>query len=262
MTSESSQLADLLVAAVARDIAEADIRVFAVTTPASVVAGLAARDLGARQLALAAGFTALDGLPVPAVSLGEAGLLAAGQTFRDEPSDVFALLASGRAGVIATPAQLDSRGRTNLSAVGPLGHPTVALPGARGLPDHRSPSRVWYLLSAHSPRQLVERVDVVCGAEPPPDAVRRLFTPAGCFELGAYGWFARWLTPGGAALVADTPGLGITLSGSEPLVSAPDPEALGALERVDPWHVRWIEFARGAAAAALWADAAAREAAA
>jgi len=88
MTSESSQLADLLVAAVARDIAEADIRVFAVTTPASVVAGLAARDLGARQLALAAGFTALDGLPVPAVSLGEAGLLAAGQTFRDEPSDV------------------------------------------------------------------------------------------------------------------------------------------------------------------------------
>jgi hypothetical protein len=70
------------------------------------------------------------------------------------------------------------------------------------------------------------------------------------------------LTPGGAALVADTPGLGITLSGSEPLVSAPDPEALGALERVDPWHVRWIEFASGAAAAALWADAAAREAAA
>jgi len=254
-------VADLLTAALAREIAQAGLRVFAVTSPASVAAALAARELGAPELALAAGFTALDGSPVPAVTLGEAGLLTLGAAFRDEPGDVFAALVRGRVGVAATPAQLDARGRTNLSGIGPPGSPRVALPGARGLPDHRTLSRVWYLFGAHSPRALVERVDVVCGAPPPPGAVRRLLTPAGCFELGDAGWRGRWLTADGAALVASAPGLGVALSGEEPVREAPDPDALAALERVDPHRVRWIEFASGADAARLWSEAAAREAA-
>jgi hypothetical protein len=252
---------DLLTAALAREIVDSGIRVYAVTSPASVAAALAARELGADDLALATGFTALDAEPVPSVTLGEAGLFTSGAALVDDPFDTFALLARGRVGVAVAPAQLDAAGRTNLSGVGPPGRPKVALPGARGLPDNNaSPSRIWYLLPAHSPRQLVERVDVVCGAVPPAGAIRRLLTPAGCFELGASGWRAVWLTPDGAALVAGAPGLGIALTSTEPVVTEPDAEALTALERVDPHATRLIEFSAGADAAARYQEAAAREA--
>jgi hypothetical protein len=239
-------VADLLTAALARDIAESGVGVFAVTTPATVAAALAARELGAPQLAIAGGFTALDASPIPSVGLGEAGLLHDGPAVRDWPLDTFTLLARGRVGVATAPAQLDAQGRTNLSGIGEPGRPKVALPGAHGLPDNNhSPSRVWYVFGAHSPRQLVERVDIVCGAVPPPGAVRRLLTPAGCFELHDGGWRACWLTPDGPALVAEAPALQIVLDGDEPVVDGPDAEALAAVRAVDPDGVRALEFPNG-----------------
>lgn len=255
--------ADLLTAALAREIADSRVTVFAVTSPATVVAALAARALGAPGLAIAGGFTALDATPIPAVTLGEAGLLHDGPAVRDWPHDTFTLLAQGRVGVATAPAQLDAAGRTNLSGVGgPPGHPKVALPGAHGLPDNNhAPSRVWYVFGAHSSRQLVERVDIVCGAVPPEGATRHLLTPAGCFALSGGGWYARWLTPEGPDLVAGAPGLGLALTGDEPVVSAPDAEALAAVRDADPHDVRAIEYASGADAGRLWGEAAAREAA-
>jgi hypothetical protein len=102
---------------------------------------------------------------------------------------------------------------------------------------------------------------VVCGAVPPAGALRRLLTPAGCFELGESGWRACWLTVEGAELVAAAPGLGVALDGDEPVREAPDATALAALERADPDRIRRIEFASGPEAARLWSAAAAREAA-
>ncbi len=255
-----SELADLLCAALAREIAESGIRVYAVTSPATIAAGLAARELGAPGLALATGFTTLDGSPVPQLTLGEAGLFTAGHPLQGDPFDTFALLARGQVGVAVAPAQLDRRGQTNLSGVGgPPGRPKVALPGARGLPDNNAgPSRVWYLLPAHSARQLIDAVDVVCGAAPPPSSVRRLFTPAGCFELGDAGWSARWVTPGGAELAAGVEAFPVTV-GDAPMVPAPDPVALAALRRADPRDARAVEFAGGAEAAELFAGIAAAE---
>jgi glutaconate CoA-transferase, subunit B len=252
---------DILTAALAREIAESGISVYAVTSPATAAAALAARELGATELAIATGFTSLDAEPVPNVTLGEAGLFTTGAVLVDDPFDTFVLLARGRVGVAVTPAQLDAEGRTNLSGAGPPGRPKVALPGARGLPDNNaSPSRIWYLFNAHSPRQLVARVDVVCGAVPAAGAIRRLLTPAGGFELGPDGWHARWLTLEGAELIAGAPGLGISVTGAELVVTEPDPDALAALERVDPHAVRLIEFSAGADAAARFQQAAAREA--
>ena len=251
----------MLSAALAREIAEAEIAVFAVTSPATVAAGLAARELGAPRLALAGGFTALDASPVPSLTLGEQGLFAEGPAARDWALDTFALLRRGLVGVAVAPAQLDSAARSNLSGIGPPGRPKVALPGARGLPDNNiTRSRVWFLLPAHSSRQLVDRVDVVCGAQPPAQAIRRLLTPAGCFEHAPDGWRAVWLAPGGAELVEQTPGLGVRLTGSAPVLEAPDREALAAVRRADPHDVRAIEFASSAEAPALWSAAAAREA--
>jgi acyl CoA:acetate/3-ketoacid CoA transferase beta subunit len=251
---------DLITAALAREIADSGIRVFAVTSPATVAAARAARALGAPGLAMASGFTALDAEPVPALTRGEGGLFAGGRAARDWVTDTFSLLARGRVGVATAPAQLDARARTNLSGVGPAGRPKVALPGARGLPDNNhAPSRVWYVFPAHSPRQLVERVDVVCGAEPPAGAVRRLLTPAGCFDFQD-GWRALWLTPDGAELVAGTPDLGVALTGAEPVVDEPDAEALAAVRAADPHELRLVEFASGAEAGERFARAAALEA--
>lgn len=237
-----SSVADLLTGTLAEEIAAAareGMRVFAVTTPATVVAALAARELGAERLAISGGFTALDADPVPSLEPGEGSLFSRGAVQRDWVTDVFTLLARGQAGVAVLPAQLDAAGRTNLSGIGPPGAPKVALPGARGLPDNNaSPSRVWYLLGAHSPRTLVERVDVVCGPEPPPGAVRRLLTPAGLFELAAGGWRCVWLAPGGPELVEAAPGLGVAVDGDVETRAAPAEATLAALERVDPERVR------------------------
>ena len=254
-------LADLLTCELAREIAESTIDVWAPTSPASLVAALAARATARPELAIAAGFTRLDADPVVAATLGEVALDGGKAAVVDWASDTFGLLARGRVGVVTTPAQLDARGATNLSGIGPLGHPKVALPGAQGLPDNnRSASRVWYLFAAHSPRQLVARVDVVCGAPPPAQPARRLLSAAGLFELTANGWRAIWLTPDGAELVAAAPGLGVVLTGSEPLRSEPDPDLLAAVEAIDPEEVRVIEFSSGEGAALRLAQAAEREA--
>ena len=251
---------DLLTCELAREIIEARIRVFAITSPATVAAALAARGLELPNLAIAAGFTALDAEPIPALTLGEAGRLTAGPAVRDWAPDTFGLLARGLVGVAASPAQLDARGAANLSGIGPLGAPKVALPGSQGLPDNgASPSRVWYLYGAHSPRTLVERVDVVSGPPPPPGAIRRLLTPAGCFELTPDGWSARWLTPEGPELVAGTPGFGIVLSGEEAVIREPDARLLAAVRAADPHDVRAIEFSQGDEAGRRSALAAERE---
>jgi hypothetical protein len=219
-------IADLLTAALAEEIAAAPgLRVFVPTTPATEVAARAARELGASGLALARGFTDLD----------------AGQ--RGSLFDVFTLLRRGRLGVAVTPIQLDAAGRTNLSGIGPVGRPKAAMIGPRGLPENNdTPSPLWYLLSAHSPRTLVARVDMICGPAPTGLGPRTLLTPAGRFELRDGSWRAGWLTPGGAELIAECPGFAIAVAAGTPVVDEASAETVAVLERVDPSGTRRREF--------------------
>jgi hypothetical protein len=219
-------IADLLTGTLAEEIAAAThLRVFVPTTPATEIAARAAQQLGGGRLALAQGFTALAGLQ------------------RDWPTDVFTLLRRGRLGVAVAPVQLDAAGRTNLSGIGPPGRPKAALIGPRGLPDNNdTPSPLWYLLAAHSPRTLVERVDVVCGAAPSGAGPRVLLSPAGCFDLVDGRWRARWLAPGGAELVEQAPALGVEIPAGTETRAAPARETLAALAAVDPDGARRAEF--------------------
>ena len=256
-----SAVADLVAAALAEEIAASGVRVFAVTTPLTAAAALAARRIGHPGLAIAGGFTCLDAAPAPALTLGEAATVGPSPVARDAIGDVFTLLARGLGGVAVSPAQLDARGRTNLSGIGPPGRPTTALPGTRGLADNNgSPARVWYLLPAHSPRTLVESVDVVSGPAPAGAAPRRLISPAGLFDLGPDGWSAVWLAPGGAELIERAPGLGARVPGGTSVREAPPPQVLAALREVDPHDVRAVEMAGRGEAAGLWAEHARREA--
>src|SRR5581483_9787986 len=170
------------------------------TTPATKVAALAARELGSRSLALVNGFTDFD----------------AGQL--DQVTDVFTLLRRGLHGVAVAPIQLDAAGRTNLSGIGTPGRPKVAMIGPRGLTENNdTPCPLWYVLAAHSPRALVHRVDIVCGAAPSGAGQRTLLTPAGCFDLVDGGWVARWLTSGGRELVEGAPEFPIRVAADTPV---------------------------------------------
>ena len=244
-----SRLGDLFTTVLAREFAAAatddGVKVIAVTSTASLVAALAARRMGAADLAIAPGFGTLDAATRPALSLGERALRA-GASPRGPVSDIFVAVARGLIGVVVTPGQLDSRGATNLSHIaGTHTAPRVALPGSRGLPDNNdSPSRVWYLVADHAARTLVDRVDFVSGPPPSPQRIRRLITRLGVFTLDPHhGWKADYLFPDvGAADVAASGGFPIRVAPDVPTVAHPTPAELDALASVDPDDLRSIEF--------------------
>jgi glutaconate CoA-transferase subunit B len=245
MTDRSDLLTTVLVREfVAATDGDPPLRVVAVTTVSSLVAALAARRLGASGLAVAVGFGTLDADPEPTLSLLESGLHPE-TSAKGPPSDTFVALARGWVGVVVQPAQLDAHARTNLSRIGGTADvPTIALPGSRGLPENNdTPSRVWYLLPEHSPRQLVSEVDFVSGPEPSVGRMRRLVTGNGVFEYRSQQWHAVGVFPD-----ADRDGLGDTafrIDGLDeaPVIPGPSEEEMAALEAVDPENMRSVEFA-------------------
>jgi hypothetical protein len=61
--------------------------------------------------------------------------------------------------------------------------------------------------------------------------------------------------------VAAAPGLGVRLTGAEPVRDQPDARILAAVRTADPHEVRVIEFSGPQEMKTRWAQAAAREAA-
>lgn len=248
---------DLLTAVLIRQFQEAvgqGMRVLAVTSPSSLVAGRAVQQ-GEGRLALATGFGTLDAPADPTVSLGDAKLGTARSPV-GHWSDTFVALRRGMVGVVTSPAQLDAMAATNLSRVGGTNEaPKLALPGSRGLPDNNdSPSFVWYLFADHNPRILVPKVDFVSGPPPGPDRVRRLLTPLGLFEHRD-GWRALGLFAGvDPTEVEARTGFAIDCSQAG-AIPPPRPEELAAMEAVDPLRLRDLEFLSREVAAARFAEA-------
>ena len=243
-----SRLGDLVTTVLAREFVAAsrdDVRIIAITTTSTLVAGLAAQELGASDLSLAPGFGTLDAAPRVSLSLGEAALRA-GASPQGPITDTFVAVSRGMVGVVVVPAQLDASGATNLSHVGgTYEKPKVALPGSRGLPDNNdSPSRVWYLVPDHSPRTLVDRVDFVSGPPPTSGRTRRLITRLGVFAFEAgTGWTAAGLFPGvNEADVAAAGGFPIRVPAGIGIVPEPTEAEMAALASVDPDDLRSIEF--------------------
>jgi acyl CoA:acetate/3-ketoacid CoA transferase beta subunit len=165
--------------------------------------------------------------------------------------------------VVVTPAQLDGRGAVNLSGIGGTpDRPGVALPGHRGLAENNdSPSTVVYLLTSHTPRALVDRVDVESGPPPSEGRHRALLTPLGHFALEpGTGWRIVSLTPGVTVDdVAAATGFALSGDGDAPVTPPPTDEERAALAAVDPHGVRALAFLERHAAAARMAEIAAAE---
>ena len=243
-----SDPADLVTTLLAREVVRASkedgLRILAVTSPMSLVAGLLARRSGASALALAGGFGRLDVAPRPAVTLGEFALGFDGSP-RSMAAETFMALARGRVGVMVTPAQVDARAALNLSGIGGSpGRPTVALPGSRGLPDNNhSSSAVWYFAPELSTRRLVPAVDFISGAPPAAGIRRTLFSPTATLEYdAAVGWRIVGLTDG-TSVDEVRASVGFELGADEPAVHRPPTaDEVAGLADVDPDGLRRIDF--------------------
>ncbi|MFI1970922.1 CoA-transferase subunit beta [Streptomyces cinnamoneus] len=73
------------------------------------------------------------------------------------------LATGGRRHALLGASQLDRHGNQNISCIGDWKRPERQLIGMRGLPVNTLNHPVSYWIPRHSPRVLVERVDVVCG---------------------------------------------------------------------------------------------------
>lgn len=76
---------------------------------------------------------------------------------------VFETLAWGRRHVVMGANQVDRFGNQNISAFGPLQHPTRQMFGVRGAPGNAINHATSYWVGNHSKRAFCEAVDVVCG---------------------------------------------------------------------------------------------------
>jgi acyl CoA:acetate/3-ketoacid CoA transferase beta subunit len=114
---------------------------------------------------------------------------------------VFETLAWGRRHVVMGANQIDQYGNQNLSAFGPLQHPTRQMFGVRGAPGNTINHATSYWVGNHSPRVFGDAVDVVAGiGYDKVDAdnaafrfvdVRRVVTNLGVFDFGGPGGTMR-----------------------------------------------------------------------
>ena len=106
---------------------------------------------------------------------------------------VFETLAWGRRYVVMGANQIDRYGNQNLSAFGPLQHPTRQMFGVRGAPGNTINHATSYWVGNHSPRVFCDGVDIVSGigydkVDPDNPAfrfmdVRRVVTNLGVFDF-------------------------------------------------------------------------------
>jgi acyl CoA:acetate/3-ketoacid CoA transferase beta subunit len=132
-----------------------EIMVSPMTTVASVGARLA-------RLTFSPDLVLTDGeaqLLADTPALGASGAVEGWMPF----GRVFETLAWGRRHVVMGANQVDRYGNQNLSAFGPLQHPTRQMFGLRGAPGNTINHPTSYWVGNHSKRVFCDSVDVVCG---------------------------------------------------------------------------------------------------
>ena len=172
---------------------------------------------------------------------------------------IFDVAWSGRRHVVMGASQLDRYGNQNLSAIGPdPAHPTRQLLGFRGAPGNTINHPTSYWIPRHSPRVLVERVDVVCGigydraAALGPQAarfheIRRVVTDLAVLDFATEDHRMRLASVHPGVSVADVvaaTGFELVIGPDVPTTPAPDEATLAVLDRLDPDGARHAEVER------------------
>ena len=156
MTTTTSTRAEVCAVACAELFRDAgEIMVSPMTNMASVGARLA-------RLTFSPDILLTDGeaqLLADTPALGASGVVEGWMPF----GRVFETLAWGRRHVVMGANQVDRFGNQNISAFGPLQHPTRQMFGLRGAPGNAINHATSYWVGNHSKRVFCETVDVVCG---------------------------------------------------------------------------------------------------
>ena len=165
---------------------------------------------------------------------------------------VFETLAWGRRHVVMGANQLDRYGNQNLSAFGPLQHPTRQMFGVRGAPGNTINHATSYLVGNHSARVFCDHVDVVSGigwnkVDPANPAYRfvdvfRVVSNLGVFDFGGTDHTMRALSlhPGVEPdEVRDNTGFEVAGLGDAARTRLPNADELTLIrERIDPKSLR------------------------
>ncbi len=164
---------------------------------------------------------------------------------------VFETLAWGRRHVAMGANQIDRHGNQNLSAFGPLQHPTRQMFGVRGAPGNTINHTTSYWVGNHSPRVFCDRVDVVCGigwdkVDPDNPAYRfvdvyRVITNLGVFDFGGPGHTMRAVSlhPGITAQdVRANTSFEVHSVDDAPATRLPNGPELELIQRIDPKSLR------------------------
>lgn len=159
----------------------------------------------------------------------------------------------GKRHVMMGATQIDRWGNQNISAIGPWAQPTRQLLGVRGAPGNTVNNRTSYWVPKHSPRVVVEQVDIVSGVgrrraeEAGPAATRfhdvhRLITDLGVFDFGGPGHTIRLLSVHPGVTVEDvlnSSGCEITAGERVPETRTPSETELVLIRDVlDPRRLR------------------------
>lgn len=222
---------------------DGEILVSPMTTMASIGARLA-------RLTFAPEILLTDGearLLADTPALGAAGAIEGWMPF----GRVFETLAWGRRHVVMGANQIDRYGNQNLSAFGPLQHPTRQMFGVRGAPGNTVNHITSYWVGNHSARVFCDAVDVVSGigwdkVDPDNPAYRfvnvfRVVSNLGVFDFGGPGHSMRAVSlhPGvepdhvRSATSFEVHGLD-----SAPQTRLPSGEELEIIGRIDPKTLR------------------------
>lgn len=164
---------------------------------------------------------------------------------------VFETLAWGRRHVVMGANQVDRYGNQNLSAFGPLQHPTRQMFGVRGAPGNTVNHATSYFVGSHSRRVFCESVDVVSGigwdkVDPDNPAyrfvdVKRVVSNLGVFDFGGPGHTMRavslhpGVTPDEVRENTSFEVHGLDEAGSTRLATG---EELEIIKRIDPKGLR------------------------
>lgn len=165
---------------------------------------------------------------------------------------VFETLAWGRRHVVMGANQVDRYGNQNLSAFGPLQHPTRQMFGVRGAPGNTINHATSYWVGNHSSRVFCDHVDVVSGigwnkVDPANPAYRfvnvfRVVSNLGVFDFGGPDHTMRALSlhPGVEPdEVRDNTGFEVAGLGDAQRTRLPSGEELTLIrERIDPKALR------------------------
>ncbi len=239
MTQNGWTRADVVVAAMARQIEDGMVIATGVASHLPILAIATARATHAPRLTYLACVGSLnpkmDRLHPSAESLayldGRAGEITI--------PDLFDHARRGRIDVMFFgAAEVDASGDTNLSAAGSLEKPSYKFPGVAGAATlRRWVHRPILAIAHHSQRSLVPRVQVASTSDP--ERRTPLYTDLGVFELGAEGaeLIARhpWAEP---AAIKQQTGFAYTAADPLPVTEAPGADHLEAIRAFDRQGLR------------------------